>query len=158
MHLQITSRSAGLPLLRSAHLVHVFNTHSLTHTHTHTPFPVLEEADPGLAVLFLCPLSAASSSASFSARELRRLGPFALASAAPLVSLEKRCGGRRGRDGQMKSKAERRRKSRTACYHPNVTGYWVNHKSLVSPSPFQKVWFYFILSTLGDRGIIIRPF
>lgn len=49
-------------------------------------FPVLE-VDPGLAVLFLCPLSVtASSSASFSALELRRLGPFALASAVPLVS------------------------------------------------------------------------
>lgn len=49
---------------------------------------MLDEADPGLAALFLCPLSDASSSGSLSVRELRRLGPFAF-SVVALVSLEK---------------------------------------------------------------------
>lgn len=52
---------------------------------------MLDEADPGLAALFLCPLSDASSSGSLSVRELRRLGPFAF-SVVALVSLEKEKG------------------------------------------------------------------
>lgn len=48
---------------------------------------MFDEADPGLAALFLWPLSDASSSGSLSVRELRRLGPFAF-SALALVSLE----------------------------------------------------------------------
>lgn len=59
---------------------------------------MFDEAEPGLATLFLCPLSDASSSGSLSVRELRRLGPFAF-SVVALVSLQKEDG-----DKQKKKK------------------------------------------------------
>lgn len=61
---------------------------------------MFDEAEPGLATLFLCPLSDASSSGSLSVRELRRLGPFAF-SVVALVSLQKEDG-----DKQKKKSAD----------------------------------------------------